>query len=101
MFVRPEDVPITVEYLKPSFLVKKRNGGFRLVTAFTDVGRYSNPQPALMPDVVSTLRNIAQWKPMISTDLSNGFYQIPLSHDAMKYCGVVTLSAGYEHMPVV
>ena len=41
VFVRPEDVPITVEYRNPSFLVKKSNEGFRLVTAFTDVGLYS------------------------------------------------------------
>lgn len=56
---KPEDVDISVEYLNPSFLVKKPNGGHRLVTAFEDVGRYSKPQPSLMPDVDSTLRNIA------------------------------------------
>ncbi|KAI0235047.1 hypothetical protein LSAT2_014535 [Lamellibrachia satsuma] len=88
--VRPEDVPVNVEYLNPSFLVKKRNGGHRLVTAFTDVGRYSQPQPSLMPDVASTLRKIAQWKHIATTDLSNAFYQIPLSCESMRYCGVVT-----------
>ena len=62
VFARPEDIGITVEYLNPSFLVKKPNGGFRLVTAFADVRRYSKPQPSLMPDVNSTLRQIAQWK---------------------------------------
>lgn len=61
VFRRPEDVGITVEYLNPSFLVKKPNGGSRLVTAFADVGRYSKPQPSLLPDVDSTLRLIAQW----------------------------------------
>ena len=90
VFVRPGDVHITVEYINPLFLVKKRNGGFRLVTTFTDVGRYSKPQLALVPDVDSTLRKIAQWKHIISIDLSNAFYQIPLSHNSMKYCGVVT-----------
>ena len=88
--VRPEDVPVNVEYLNPSFLVKKRNGGHRLVTAFTDVGRYSKPQPSLMPDVDSTLRKIAQWKHIATTDLSNAFYQIPLSRESLRYCGVVT-----------
>ena len=39
VFCRPEDVNVTAEYLNPSFLVKKPNGGFRLVTAFSDVGR--------------------------------------------------------------
>ena len=60
VFRRPEDVNVTSEYLNPSFLVKKPNGDFRLVTAFSDVGRYSKPQPSLMPDVDSTLRTVAQ-----------------------------------------
>lgn len=90
VFARPEDMDITVEYLNPSFLVKKANGGFRLVTAFADVGRYSKPQPALMPDVNSTLRQIAQWKHIIATDLTSAFYQIPLSRSSLKYCGVAT-----------
>ena len=40
VFRHLEDVDITVEYLNPSFLVKKPNGGSHLVTAFADVGRY-------------------------------------------------------------
>ncbi len=90
VFQRPEDLGIVVEYLNPSFLVKKASGGYRLVTAFADVGRYSKPQPALMPDVDSTLRHIAQWKYIIVSDLTSAFYQIPLSRDSMKYCGGVT-----------
>ena len=90
VFKRPEDINIPVEYLNPSFLVKKPSGGYRLVTAFADVGRYSKPQPSLMPDVDSTLRLIAQWKHIIATDLTSAFYQIPLSHGSMKYCGVAT-----------
>ena len=90
VFCRPEDLKVVVEYLNPSFLVKKKNGGFRLVTAFTDVGRYSKPQPSLMPDVDSTLLKIACWKYIIVSDLSQAFYQIPLAKNSMKYCGVVT-----------
>ena len=90
MFVKPEDVGIMVEYLNLSFLVKESNGGFRLVTAFADVGKYSKPQPSLLPDVESTLCNIAKWKHIIVTDLTNAFYQVPLSRQSMKYCGVAT-----------
>ena len=43
-----------------------------------------------MPDIDSTLRLIAQGKHIISTDLTSAFYQIPLSRDSMKYCGVAT-----------
>ena len=78
VFHRPEDVDVSVEYRNPSFLVRKESGGYRLVTAFTDVGRYSKPQPSLMPDDDSTIRQIAQWRNLIATDLTNAFYQIPL-----------------------
>jgi len=37
VFCRPEDIDVSVEYLNPSFLVKKLSGGFRLVTDFADV----------------------------------------------------------------
>ena len=90
IFKRPDDLGITVEYLNPSFLVKKSNGGFRLVTSFSDVGRYAKPQPSLMPDVDSTLRRIAGWKYIAVTDLTKASYQIPPSHDSLKFCGVVT-----------
>ncbi|KAL0153092.1 hypothetical protein M9458_051586, partial [Cirrhinus mrigala] len=90
VFRKPEDIDVDVEYVNPSFLVKKSNGGFRLVTAFADVGRYSKPQPSLMPNVDATLRLIAQWRYIIATDLTKAFYQIPLSKSSMKYCGVVT-----------
>ena len=90
IFQPPENLGITVEYLNPSFLIKKPNGGHRLVTAFADVGRYSKPQPSLLPDVDSTLRTIAKWKYIIVSDLTSAFYQIPLAKSSMKYCGVVT-----------
>ncbi|XP_070548521.1 uncharacterized protein [Ptychodera flava] len=90
VFARPEDVKVSVEYINTSFLVKKANGGSRLVTAFADVGRYSKPQPSVLPDVDGTLRYIAQWKYIITTDLTKAFYQIPLSRESLKYCGVAT-----------
>ena len=88
VFKRQEDINVCVEYLNPSFLVKKSNGGYRLVTAFADVGRYSKPRPSLMPDVDSTPRQIAQWRHIITTDLTSTFNQIPLARESMKYCGV-------------
>lgn len=96
VFQRPEDVGVTVEYLNPSFLVKKPSGGFRLVTAFADIGRYSKPQPSLMPDVDSTLQTIAPWKYIIKSDLTLAFYQIPLSKASIKYCGVATPFRGFR-----
>ena len=91
MFPRPEDLKVVVEYLNPSYLVKKRNGGLRLVTTFSDVGRYSKPRLA---NVDSTLLKIACWKYIIASNLSQAFYKIPLSRKSLKYCGVVTAIKG-------
>ena len=96
VFKRPEDINVAVEYLNPSFLVKKSNVGYRLVTAFADVGRYSKPQPSLMPDVDSILRQIAQWRHIITTDLTSAFYQIPVARESMKYYGVATPFRGVQ-----
>jgi hypothetical protein len=90
VFAKPEQVNVTVEYLNLSFLVRKPNGGSRLVTSFGEVGQYSKPQPSLMPNVDSVLRDIGRWKYLIVTDLLQSFYQIPLAHKSMKYCGVAT-----------
>ena len=98
-FRRPEDIGVTVEYLNPSFLVKKGSGDFRLVTAFSEVGKYSKPQPSLMPDVDSFLRKIGQWRYIAVTDLTKAFYQIPLSKDSLKYVGVVTPFRGVRVYP--
>ena len=53
-----------------------------------------------MPDVDSTLCQIAQWRHIITTDLTSTFYQIPLARKSMKYYGVATPFRGvrvYAH----
>jgi hypothetical protein len=43
-----------------------------------------------MPSIDGVLWDIASWKFLIVTDLSQSFYQIPLAKASMKYCGVST-----------
>ena len=91
VFVRPEDVGITVEHVSPSFLVNKPSGnGKRLVTAFTSIGEYCKTLPISMPTVDSVLRTIASWKYIVKTDLRDSFYQVPLERESMKWCGTQT-----------
>ena len=90
MFAKPEQVNLHVEYLNTSFLVEKPNGCSRLVTSFGEVTQYSKPQPSLMPNVDGVLRDMGKWQFVVITDLLKSFYQIPLSHSSMKYCGVAT-----------
>ena len=60
------------------------------MTSFGEVVQYSKPQPSLMPNVDSVLREIGKWRYMVTTDLLKFFNQIPLANSSMKYCGVAT-----------
>ena len=90
VFAKPEDIGVNVEYTNPSFLVKKSDGTYRLVTSFTEIGQHVRPQPSVMPDVNEVLRQVAQWKYLIKTDLKTAYYLMHLSHNSMKYAGVNT-----------
>ena len=87
---RPEDHGVTVEHVSASFLVRKNSGGFRLVTAFTALSSYTKTLPTLMPTVDDMMRTISEWKYIITADLKDAFYQIPLAKESMKWCGTVT-----------
>ena len=90
VFARPEDVNVVVEHVSPSFLVKKSSGGHRLVTAFTSLGKFCKTLPVTMPTVESVFRMMGSWKYIITTDLRDAFYQIPLEHSSRKWCGTPT-----------
>ena len=90
VFARPEDVNIVVEHVSPLFLVKKRNGRHRLVTAFNSLGQFCKTLPVTMPTIDSVFRLLGSWKFLVTTDLRDAFYQIPLERESMKWCGTPT-----------
>ena len=90
VLAKPEDIGVNVEYVSPSFLVKKSSGGHRLVTAFGDLAEHAIPMPAAMPDVDGVLRQIAQWKYILKSDLTMAYYQILLAKCSRKYVGIVS-----------
>ena len=90
VLLKPEEVGVTCENLNSSFLVSKKSGKKRFVTAFTEVAQYTRPQPALMSDVEGALRQIANWKWIVKSDLTGAYWQMPLSKESMKYTGVAT-----------
>lgn len=90
VFVRPESAGVEVEHVSPSFLVRKKAGGHRLVTSFVALSPYCKVLPTTMPTVESILRMIASWRYIVVTDLCDAFYQIPLDLNSMKWCGTPT-----------
>lgn len=89
---RPQDIGITVENTNPSFLVKKQppSNEKRLVTDFSSIANYCRPTPSLLPNVETTLQNIAAWKYLIKTDMSSAYHQLEMKRDSKRFCGVHT-----------
>ena len=90
VFARAEDMNIPVEYVHPSFLIKKPSGGYRLVTSFGQVAEYARPQPTVTSNVEHVLQQIGQYKYIIKSDLCSAYYQIPLNPESSKFLGVLT-----------
>lgn len=91
---RAEDINQPVEYVHPSFLVKKPSGGHRLVTSFGEMAEYAKPQPTVTTNIEHALHALGQFEEIIVTDLKDSYYQIPLDPDSSKFVGVVTPYSG-------
>ena len=92
ILVKPElvDPPVRVENIVPTFLVKKPDGDFRMVSAFRALARHAKPQRSSMPNIRDIERTVATWSSFIEADLIHAYFQLLLEHDSMKYCGVQT-----------
>ena len=86
VLAKPEDVGVHVQYVSPSFLVKKPLGGYRFVTAFHNT--------LILPSVSSScdevLRKLSSWKYLVKTDLTKSFYQIQVTKSSITYLGTAT-----------
>ena len=90
VFAKPEDVGTYPEYINPSFLVKKPDNSYRLVTSFGEVAAHNKPTPTATPSTDSVIQHFGRWKYIIKTDLKKAYFQIPLHPSSRKYCGVNT-----------
>ena len=89
VLAKPEDVGVTVEYVSPSFLIKKEED-YRLVTAFNMIGTYAKQSPSRSTSSEDVLRFLARFPHIIKTDMTKQFFQLPMKKTSMKYLGVLT-----------
>jgi hypothetical protein len=91
VLARPEAVNVQVEYVSPSFLVDRSDGGDpRLVTAFGGVASYAKKPPSRSQNTNHVLRFLAKFNYVIKTDQTKQFFHLPLTKSSMKYCGIQT-----------
>lgn len=91
ILAKPEAVGVKeVLVVSPSFLVPKANGDFRIVTNFSNLASFARPPPSRASSTEDVLIFLARWKYMIKSDMSQQFFQLPLSKSSIPYAGVVT-----------
>jgi predicted aspartyl protease len=91
VFSRPQDIGVSVENTNPSFLVNKPHStDKRLVTDFASISEYCRPTPSKLPSVDETLRIIAGWNHLITSDMTKSYFQLELKKSSKKFCGVHT-----------
>ena len=90
VLAKPEDLNIDVKFASPSFLRKKPSGAYRFVTSFTELGQYIRTLPVASTNSDKIIRELAKWKFAIKTDLTQSFFQIPISKSSMPYLATIT-----------
>ena len=83
-----------MEYVSPSFLVKKPDGDHRLVTAFNTIGTYARPLLSRSTSSATVLSFLAHFRFIIKTDMTKQFFQLPMQKSSMKYLGTLTPHKG-------
>ena len=65
VIAEPETFIVNDRFVGPASLVTKSDERFCAVTVFADIGRFARPTPSLIPDMVTTIHSIAQWRYII------------------------------------
>ena len=94
VLVKPEEMGVKVRYASPSFLVKKPDSSYRMVTAFNQLSQYVRYPPSVSITCDDVLRRLASWKFIVKTDMKKAYYQIPMAKSSMQWLGTYTPFGG-------
>ena len=87
----PESVGVTPIFTSPSMLVPKPDpdGGWRLVTDFTQLNNYIRKMPTSTPTIEETRLIIASFKYIVCIDLSQFYFQNRVDRESTQFLGVI------------
>jgi len=77
--------PSSSPFSSPAFIIKKKDGGLRLVCNFQAINNQSEPQVYYLPLIADILASFHNVKYMASLDCNSAFFQIPLEESSRDY----------------
>lgn len=84
-------------YAAPLVVIKKPNGKLRLCGNYSLVNSLCEDDVYMMNNPANIIRRAARCKYLSKIDLSQAFYQIPLSKESRKYTAIRTFCGHFEY----
>lgn len=85
-------------FASPVILVKKKDGCDRMCVDFRALNKILDKDRYPLPLIEDQIDRLGGANFFISLDMKNGFYQIPIATDSVKYTAFVTPSGHYEFL---
>ena len=89
--------PIDSDWSSPCVLVPKCNGTFCFCTDFRKLNVLTKTDSFPLPRIDDCIDRIGKAKYVTKLDLLNGYWQIPLTNQAKRLSGFVTLNGLYQY----
>lgn len=85
-------------YASPVILVKKKDGTDRMCIDYRALNKNIERERYPLPLIEDQIDKLGRAKYFISIDMKNGFYQIPVSPNSIKYTAFITPDGHYEFL---
>lgn len=85
-------------FASPILLVKKKGGDDRLCIDYRSLNKLIEKDRYPLPLIEDQIDRLGNAKFFISIDMKNGFYQIPVALDSVKYTAFITPDGHYEFL---
>lgn len=85
-------------FSSPVILVKKKDGSDRLCIDYRSLNKIIEKDNYPLPLIEDQIDKLGKAKYFISIDMKNGFHQIPVSEDSIKYTAFSTPDGHYEFL---
>lgn len=85
-------------FASPVLLVKKKDGSDRLCVDYRALNKLIEKDRYPLPLIEDQIDRLGKARYYISIDMKNGFYQVPVATDSIKYTAFVTPDGHYEFL---